>query len=113
MEQKFNIGDEVVLPLIINKEFIKKDGYNIPTLGIIKSIQGDDFTITDKYNIFNMDITIKNNMIESVLYSINGKDFYENMIQKTKLYNTKDTRFSQGPAAANLYFTNTFPAGAD
>ena len=99
------VGEEVVCALIINGNLVKHEGYNIPTIAIIESINGNDVTVKDKYNVFESNYTIDYQKIEKILLATNGKEFYNNMIENSKKFNKSYYyKFSYGPAAANLYY---------
>ena len=99
----FEINEEVVCPLIINGKYIKDNGFNIPTLGVVISINNNYITV--KYNIFKSINTFRFDQLEKKLVDINGEDFYIRMMEKSKKFNkTFDYRFYYGPSAANLYY---------
>lgn len=101
----FSIGEEVVCPLVINGNLVTHEGYNIPTVAIIESINGNYVTVKDKYNVFKSMYSLNYQQLEKILLDTNGKEFYDNMIENSKKFSKSlDYRFSYGPAAANLYY---------
>ena len=101
----FNVGEAVGCPLVINGKLVTHDGYNIPTVAIIESINGNYVTVKDKHNVFKSMYSLNFQQLEKILLDINGKEFYDNMIENSKKFNKSlDYRFSYGPAAANLYY---------
>lgn len=104
-QSNFNVGEEVVCPLVINGKLVTCEGYNIPTVAIIESINGKYVTVKDKHNVFKSMYSLNYQQLEKILLDTNGKEFYDNMIENSKKFNKSlDYRFSYGPAAANLYY---------
>ena len=101
---KFLIGEEVVCPLVINSRLVKHNGYNVPTIGIIKEIADNYVVVEDKYGVFLDSYSLKTFQLEKIL-DTNDWQFYVSMIEKSKNLNEPiKCRFSYGPSAATLHY---------